>query len=390
MSLRSPATVSYGALRAAGLVVPAAHRLVALFRISIAGSILCTIYALINISTGVTVFLAQNTLLTIFFGATAGFLLRGQPRNAIDFGLLPVIVITFAAQIAHLFLDAVLLSHLLYLPLLFIIAVQFAALFACRLYQVLIPIVLSALAAAAICLRYWDALAQNAAAGSGIVVAYLVIVLLSLTTYLETRRADREVALRESMIREVHHRVKNEAIMLLGLIDYEILEAESEETKEALQRDRQRLVAVLSTHRHLIAPSENRLISLDAYLQEIISPVENDLRRDNGRRLVDYRPSEVELSSADAVSVGIIINELLFNAVKYGTDDPDAKIVVHVEPLEKKGLLVRLENRRTSGVGAGRVEPASGGFGLAFVGQLATTMGGRMNIDSGDPSSFSV
>jgi two-component sensor histidine kinase len=371
-------------------VVPAAHRLVALFRISIGGAIVCATYALVNLSSGVQIFLAQNILLTLFFLVTSGLLFAGRARLAIDAGLLPVITVTFAAQIGHLFVDSVEIAHLVYLPLLFIIAVQFAALFAVRLYQVVIPVSLSALAAGAICFRYWDTLVANVTAGSGIVVAYLVVVLLSLTTYFETRRADREVALREGMIREVHHRVKNEAIMLLGLIDYEIVEADSEQTRDALQRDRQRLVAVLSTHRHLIAPSEHRRISLDDYLNEIIAPIENDLRPRSAGQLIDYRPSDVELSSTDAVSVGIIVNELLFNAVKHGGNEGDARIFIQAEPVGKRGLLLRLENRRASEEQPSDTEAAGGGFGLAFVGQLVSTMGGRMTIDESDPASFSV
>jgi len=150
----------------------------------------------------------------------------------------------------------------------------------------------------------------------------LVIFLLSLLLYERNKAYEdkkRYTARIEKLSNETHHRVKNNLQKLLGLIEIQIRGRTDASSKEAFKETRNRIAAMLLIHQSLSGKiSEDHVgISMPTYLQSL---TQNLLLvyglSDSVDVVEDLKP--LDLDDAKALTVGLIVNEMICNALKYG------------------------------------------------------------------------
>ena len=365
------------ALRQAGFPEHIVRRLLVLHWISVVGLLIGAGYSVINVVNRSQLFLVQNALLVVFFLVATLAVRAGRGHLALEAGFLPALFVIVVLQLLSLWLGGVTIQQALYIPLTFVVLNQLSAFFALRLRQILVPTVITAIAGLAGLMLFWEQMITNPAQASGVLIAYLLVIATTLITYRQTRRASLEISLREELNREVHHRVKNEASLLLGLIDEEIEEAAGPDVAAALQRERRRIAAVLGTHKHLVAPAENRTLALDEYLTALLDPFARELSSRSHPVGINYTPSGITLQGSQAMAIGLMLNELLANALKHQSPDNHGEIDVEVRRDGKEGVRMTVSNGNATGQS---VESVGNGFGLGFVKRLAETMRGQVQI----------
>jgi PAS domain S-box-containing protein len=118
---------------------------------------------------------------------------------------------------------------------------------------------------------------------------------------------------KEVLLREVHHRVKNNLQVISSLLD---LQADYvQDPRHALQDSRSRVRSMAMVHEQLYQSSTLDRINADAYVENLISSLA-DIYYDRARDIVfDRRVDEIALSIDMAVLCGLIINELVSNAL---------------------------------------------------------------------------
>jgi PAS domain S-box-containing protein len=157
----------------------------------------------------------------------------------------------------------------------------------------------------------------------------------------------RERRLRETLVRDVHHRIKN---ALQGLVGLMRLHAKSHpEARCVIDHAISQLMAIASAFGLASRHGESQILLCDLVLQ-----IASDIERQNGTRMnVTVSPEigrqEVVLAGAIGPNVSLIINELLFNALKHGTTTDGSNIVrVRIDRDEKKGATVCVINEAGS------------------------------------------
>ena len=122
----------------------------------------------------------------------------------------------------------------------------------------------------------------------------------------------------QTLIKEVHHRVKNNMQMISGLLLMQEDEYEDEKIKAALRQSQNRIHSMSLVHEKLYGNNTLREIRLKEYIVQLIESVDNTIR--DGDLSIDKRISVDEDLFFDAdttADLGLMINELVTNSFKH-------------------------------------------------------------------------
>jgi two-component sensor histidine kinase/CheY-like chemotaxis protein len=191
---------------------------------------------------------------------------------------------------------------------------------------------------------------------------------------------DRYAALaaeREVLLREVNHRVGNSLQIIASLLHLQANSSTQEDVKAALTNAMGRVAAVAQVHRRLYTSHDLKSVLLNQYLDALLE----DLRRSaEGNRMsrLTLKAESVEIDPDRAVAIGIIVNELVMNAVKYAY--PDGAGPIHVGlTAEGDDLVMSIADE---GVGLNvKSDPRATGMGQRIVSAMASKLEASVERD---------
>ncbi len=191
---------------------------------------------------------------------------------------------------------------------------------------------------------------------------------------------DRYAALaaeREVLLREVNHRVGNSLQIISSLLHLQANSSTQDDVKAALTNAMGRVAAVAQVHRRLYTSHDLKNVMLNQYLDALLE----DLRRSaEGNRMsrLTLKAEPIEIDPDRAVAIGIIVNELVMNAVKYAYPDGAGPIDVALHAQGDDLVLSIADN----GVGLnGKPDPRSTGMGQRIVTAMASKLEASVERD---------
>jgi|GEM_PF-513437 len=122
---------------------------------------------------------------------------------------------------------------------------------------------------------------------------------------------------KETLLKEVHHRVKNNMQIIYSLLNLQSGSIEDQSVLNIVKESQNRIRIMALLHEKLYQSKEISYIDLPGYIKEIIKNVVSSYILDMDKIKVDVDIDEFEVSIDAAISIGLIINELISNAVKY-------------------------------------------------------------------------
>lgn len=182
---------------------------------------------------------------------------------------------------------------------------------------------------------------------------------------------------REVLLREVNHRVGNSLQIIASLLHLQASSATQEDVKAALTNAMGRVAAVAQVHRRLYTSHDLKSVLLNQYLEALLE----DLRRSaEGNRMsrLTLAADPIEIDPDRAVAIGIIVNELVMNAVKYAYPEGAGPIHVELKPQGDELVLSITDD----GVGLNvKADPRSTGMGQRIVTAMATKLDAGVERD---------
>jgi two-component sensor histidine kinase len=142
-------------------------------------------------------------------------------------------------------------------------------------------------------------------------------VLIMLHDATESRRQDRELRVKNAMIQEVHHRVKNNLQTIAGLLRIQARRVKSEEARQILDETLNRILSVAVIHEFLSNDSSN-IINIKEISQRIISQVQQGMLDPDKQIQFELTGEPTYLPARQATACSLIINELIQNAIEHG------------------------------------------------------------------------
>ncbi|RAJ16256.1 sensor histidine kinase [Olleya aquimaris] len=126
----------------------------------------------------------------------------------------------------------------------------------------------------------------------------------------------------QTLIKEIHHRIKNNMQMVSGILLMQEGEYEDENIKKALRDSQSRIQSMSLVHEKLYGNSTLKEVKTKEYIEQLINFVE-DTVKNKSTEIIKFIKIDKDLSfDADTTSnLGLIINELITNSFKYAFDD---------------------------------------------------------------------
>lgn len=182
------------------------------------------------------------------------------------------------------------------------------------------------------------------------------------------------------LLKEIHHRVKNNLQIVVSLLRMQSMELKTEESREHFTEAINRIMAMSLIHQKLYSGTELSKINLKSYIEELVTDIMAiSATRKDIALMIDTNVQEMSLDLV--VPLGLLVNELVSNSLKYAfpkVDDAIIKIEIKQNGSEfnfnysDNGIWKEPEEDRTS-------------FGSELIVILAEQMNGTvsMNLDNG-------
>ncbi len=142
----------------------------------------------------------------------------------------------------------------------------------------------------------------------------------------EQERLAHEAAQRDALVREVHHRIKNNLHGVLGLLRQHT--ARHPETAAVIEEAINQIGAVAAVH-GLQGSHTGDNISLQNLLREIIKLARSTIGTGQHPELRNTLPGPVLIAAHEVVAIALVLNELLLNAIKHGAADSIPLMELH-------------------------------------------------------------
>jgi two-component sensor histidine kinase len=193
-------------------------------------------------------------------------------------------------------------------------------------------------------------------------------------------RAEELLHQKDVLLREMEHRVANSLQIIASILLLKARSVTSEETRQHLKEAHQRVLSVAEVQRHLHASAGVDEIDVGSYLSKLCESLASSMIGETQPIVVNVTAEGGWIDSQRAVSLGLIVTELVLNAIKYAF------------PREKTGALIQVtyETQRSdwkltvSDNGAGKAvnDAPSTGLGTAIVEALVRQLEAKVEITS--------
>lgn len=202
-------------------------------------------------------------------------------------------------------------------------------------------------------------------------------------------RTERVTALlqhKDTLLQEVHHRVGNSLQIVASILALDARKVHSEEARLHLQNAHRRILAVAAVQQQLQISRDGSDLDLAAYLRQLCRGLTASVVGDATQIAIDVRADAGPVTSAVAMNLGLIVTELVINALKHAfvADAATGRIMVTYRA-DGHGWILTVTD---DGVGKPNDQsPAATGLGTGIVAALVRQLDGRIEAATG-PNGF--
>ncbi len=194
------------------------------------------------------------------------------------------------------------------------------------------------------------------------------------------------IQLKETLMKELQHRVKNTLAIVSSLLSLEASKLDDEAAQKIFQNAQTRIMTMAGIYEMLYSKAESEFqnVDLDGYIQNLCKTLLEVCNVENRIQIhCDLDATKADLKNT--VLVCLILNELITNSIKHAYNEQEAGIIS--VSLKKEGTAAVL-TVQDSGKNHPSVNPTQKGIGLSLVKILAEQLGGKLERSS--PAEFTI
>lgn len=181
---------------------------------------------------------------------------------------------------------------------------------------------------------------------------------------------------KDILLKEIHHRVKNNLQIIMSLLNIQASKVEDISIENFLEKAQSRIASMSLIHQSLYENETLDKIDFNVYINQLAINLIHLFGIEDKKIQIEITAKEIYLDLQTSISLGLILNELFTNALKYAfTDFKNAKISVSIETLDNEEF-----NLIFSDNGNGYLEKNNSkkSLGLELIELLALQLGGSI------------
>ena len=142
---------------------------------------------------------------------------------------------------------------------------------------------------------------------------------------------------KEILLKEIHHRVKNNMEIISSLLAMQLRRAKDDEVKYILKQSKSRINTMALVHEFLYLGENLAYINLQDYIKRLVQDIKELYISQNTKLNVDLHIDKLIFSTNRCIQIGMVIHELCVNALKYAfKEDRDNLLCIHIKRFEDK------------------------------------------------------
>jgi two-component sensor histidine kinase len=150
---------------------------------------------------------------------------------------------------------------------------------------------------------------------------------------------------KDLLIKEVHHRVKNNLQIISSLLKLQAGKTQNPEILNSLKEAQDRINSMALLHQLLYRNNEVTRLLFNEYLSSLVLQISSSFALSGKNITVESRLTELELDLDTSIPLGLITNELMSNAYKHAfTDSTSGEITVELSKLFKNTYLLKISD----------------------------------------------
>jgi two-component sensor histidine kinase len=220
---------------------------------------------------------------------------------------------------------------------------------------------------------------------AGLVYAYLRSIKVQRIIVKQKHIIEASLVEKDSLLKEIHHRVKNNLQMVSSLLSLQTKNTRSKAAIQALEEGKSRVKAMALIHQKLYQNDDLSVIEMQGYIESLVNSIQSVYKKGGHKININIDAEGVELDIDRAIPFGLILNELVSNSFKYGFPDDEQTGQIFIHLRKEEGLDGFFEYTDT-GVGMPEdvEERSESSMGIRLMKRLVNQLQSNLNIDKKD------
>ena len=221
--------------------------------------------------------------------------------------------------------------------------------------------------------------------GLAIGLFFIIVVLV----YYNLRTVRKNKIHIELLLKELHHRVKNNLQILSSLLSLQSQQLTDDNAIKAVKSSESRINAMALIHRKLYTVDQNRTVDIKEYITELIQYLVYSYGYHEKNFKLDLEIKEINIDVDKAIPLGLILNELISNAFKHAyQNQPNPRLTVNLAYPDPHELNICIQD---NGAGMPAVdEKQRKTFGMKIVTTLIKELKGSLNVRSENGTTYDL
>ena len=209
---------------------------------------------------------------------------------------------------------------------------------------------------------------------------------IAITNQRQQEAMQQSIAEQRVLLAEVNHRVKNNLAIIVSLLNMQMNSAKSKETKNAIQVVHNRVMSMALVHLKMYENKNKSAIELEPYIKELVSEINNSISISQKIKF-EYDLDPINLDVSSAIPMGLILNELITNAIKHAFSEiAFPEITISLKCIE--GRIIEL-TVKDNGKGLPKnAEENEDGIGISLIRSLSEQLDGTCSFENANGMIF--